>query len=108
MLIAASAPVGLALAVELGLRGVGCLVVEPRAQLTRLRPRANTLNARTREHRLRRWGLAETVRRRSAAACLLVAVMSPSVRAFLGETLTRFTRVPGLRGRSAIRRSAGR
>jgi 2-polyprenyl-6-methoxyphenol hydroxylase-like FAD-dependent oxidoreductase len=56
VLIAGAGPVGLALAVELGLRGVECLVVEPR-----LRPRAKTLNARTMEH-ARRWGLAARLR----------------------------------------------
>src|SRR5580693_3176935 len=57
VLIAGGGPVGLALAVELGLRGIECLVVEPRPQPTRLRPRAKTLNARTMEH-ARRWGRA--------------------------------------------------
>src|SRR5277367_6415709 len=54
VLIAGAGPVGLALAVELGLRGVECLVVEPRPEPTRLRPRAKTLNARTMEHARRR------------------------------------------------------
>jgi 2-polyprenyl-6-methoxyphenol hydroxylase-like FAD-dependent oxidoreductase len=61
VLIAGAGPVGLALAVELGLRGVECLVVEPRLRPTRLRPRAKTLNALTMEH-ARRWGLAARLR----------------------------------------------
>jgi 2-polyprenyl-6-methoxyphenol hydroxylase-like FAD-dependent oxidoreductase len=94
VLIAGGGPVGLALAVELGLRGVECLVVEPRPQPTRLRPRAKTLNARTMEH-ARRWGLAQRLR----AAAPLPVSWSRDVSFctnFLGEEITRFTGVLGL------------
>ncbi len=94
VLIAGAGPVGLALAVELGLRGVECLVVEPRPQPTRLRPRAKTLNTRTMEH-ARRWGLAERLR----AAAPLPVSWSQDVSfctSFLGEEITRFTGVLGL------------
>src|SRR5580693_5347043 len=94
VLIAGGGPVGLALAVELGLRGVECVIVEPRPQPTRLRPRAKTLNARTMEH-ARRWGLAERLR----AAAPLPVSWSQDVSfctSFLGEEITRFTGVLGL------------
>ncbi len=94
VLIAGGGPVGLALALELGLRGVECLVVEPRPQPTRLRPRAKTLNARTMEH-ARRWGLAQRLR----AAAPLPVSWSQDVSfctTFLGEEITRFTGVLGL------------
>ena len=94
VLISGAGPVGLALAVELGLRGVECLVVEPRRQPTRLRPRAKTLNARTMEH-ARRWGLAGRLR----AAAPLPVSWSQDVSfctTFLGEEITRFTGVLGL------------
>jgi len=94
VLIAGGGPVGLALAVELGLRGVECLVVEPRLQPTRLRPRAKTLSVRTMEH-ARRWGLAERLR----AAAPLPVSWSQDVSfctTFLGEEITRFTGVLGL------------
>jgi 2-polyprenyl-6-methoxyphenol hydroxylase-like FAD-dependent oxidoreductase len=94
VLIAGAGPVGLALAVELGLRGVECLVVEPRRQPTRLRPRAKTLNARTMEH-ARRWGLAARLR----AAAPLPVSWSQDVSfctTFLGQEITRFTGVLGL------------
>jgi 2-polyprenyl-6-methoxyphenol hydroxylase-like FAD-dependent oxidoreductase len=94
VLIAGGGPVGLALAVELGLRGVECLVVEPRPRPTRLRPRAKTLSTRTMEH-ARRWGLAQRLR----AAAPLPVSWSQDVSfctSFLGEEITRFTGVLGL------------
>ena len=60
VLIAGAGPVGLALAIELGQRGVTCKVVE-RSDRVGYSPRAKTTNVRTREH-LRRWGLADALR----------------------------------------------
>ena len=63
VLVVGAGPVGLSLAVELGRRGVRCLVTEQNDRVG-LNPRAKTTNARTREH-LRRWGIAENLRKAS-------------------------------------------
>ncbi len=63
VLIVGAGPVGLSLAIELGRRGLQCLVIEQNDRVG-LNPRAKTTNARTREH-LRRWGIAENLRNAS-------------------------------------------
>ena len=68
VLVIGAGPVGLALAVELGLRGVRVVVAE-RSERAGSAPRAKTTNVRTRTH-LRRWGLAD---RLAAASPLGVA-----------------------------------
>src|SRR5437868_6445026 len=57
VLIVGAGPVGLAAAIELGSRGVHCIVIEQHDRVG-LAPRAKTTNVRTREH-LRRWGIAD-------------------------------------------------
>lgn len=94
VLICGGGPAGLALAIELGTRGVECVVVEPRAHPTRLRPRAKTLNNKTMEH-FRRWGLVDRVR----AAAPLPVSWSQDVSfctTFLGDEITRLSGVLGL------------
>jgi 2-polyprenyl-6-methoxyphenol hydroxylase-like FAD-dependent oxidoreductase len=59
VLIVGAGPVGLALAIELGLQGRRCIVVE-RNDRVGYAPRAKTTNVRTREL-LRRWGLADAL-----------------------------------------------
>jgi 2-polyprenyl-6-methoxyphenol hydroxylase-like FAD-dependent oxidoreductase len=60
VLVIGAGPVGLGLAIELGHRGVRCLVVEKNDRVG-YAPRAKTTNLRTREH-MRRWGIAATLR----------------------------------------------
>jgi 2-polyprenyl-6-methoxyphenol hydroxylase-like FAD-dependent oxidoreductase len=50
-------PSGLSLAIELGTRGIGCLIVERNDRVGHA-PRAKTTNVRTRAH-FRRWGIAD-------------------------------------------------
>lgn len=57
VLIVGAGPAGLALAIELGHRGVPCFLVERSARAGHA-PRAKTTHSRTREH-LRRWGIAD-------------------------------------------------
>ena len=57
--IVGSGPSGLALAIELGTRGIECLLIE-RNDRVGYAPRAKTTNVRTRTH-LRRWGIADTL-----------------------------------------------
>jgi 2-polyprenyl-6-methoxyphenol hydroxylase-like FAD-dependent oxidoreductase len=64
ILIVGAGPVGLALALDLGLRGVACMVIE-QGEGPPDHPRASALNARSMEF-MRRFGVAEAVRAASA------------------------------------------
>ncbi len=60
VLVVGAGPSGLALAIELGRRGVSVLVVEQNDRVGQ-NPRAKTVNIRSMEH-MRRWGIADQVR----------------------------------------------
>ena len=94
VVVAGGGPVGLACAVELGRRGIGCLVVEPRGTVSRARPRCKTVNVRSMQH-LRRWGIAGELRDRAplSPAWSTDAVFCTSLA---GRELSRFTGVLGL------------
>jgi 2-polyprenyl-6-methoxyphenol hydroxylase-like FAD-dependent oxidoreductase len=102
VLIAGGGPAGLAAATELAWHGIGCIVIEPRPEVSHRRPRAKTTSVRTMEH-LRRWGVAGRLR---AAAPLPVAW---SQRVTFCESLSgrRITDFDGAFGRSS-RRSCAR
>ena len=87
VLIVGAGPAGLALAIELGHRGVPCLLIERNDRVGHA-PRAKTTNVRTREH-LRRWGIAEQLRAASP-----LGIDYPSNVAFItrlgGHGITKF------------------
>ena len=60
VLVAGAGPVGLALAIDLGLRGVDCVLVEKRDGAVTV-PKMSAVSARNMEF-CRRWGIADTVR----------------------------------------------
>jgi 2-polyprenyl-6-methoxyphenol hydroxylase-like FAD-dependent oxidoreductase len=87
VLIIGAGPVGQGLAIELGQRGINCVVVEKNQRIG-VAPRAKATNVRTREH-FRRWGIADALRQASP-----LGVDYPSNIAFTtrlsGHLLTRF------------------
>jgi 2-polyprenyl-6-methoxyphenol hydroxylase-like FAD-dependent oxidoreductase len=60
VVIVGGGPVGVGLAVALGLRGVSCVLIEPRETLSRI-PKGQNLTQRTMEH-FSRWGVVEEMR----------------------------------------------
>jgi 2-polyprenyl-6-methoxyphenol hydroxylase-like FAD-dependent oxidoreductase len=87
VVIIGAGPCGLAAAIELGTRGVSCLVLERQAR-TGHSPRAKTTHTRTREH-LRRWGIADKL-----AAASPLGIDYPAnvlfVTSLAGELIYRF------------------
>ncbi|HEX7782236.1 MAG TPA: FAD-dependent monooxygenase [Sphingobium sp.] len=87
VVVVGAGPSGLALAIELGLRSISCLVIEKNDRVG-YAPRAKTSNVRTREH-LRRWGIANRL-----AQAAPFGVDYPSNVVFVtrlaGREITRF------------------
>ena len=87
VLVVGAGPVGLAAAIELGMRGVRVLIIERNARVG-VAPRAKTTNVRTRTH-LRRWGIADRL-----AAEAPFGVDYPNTMVFVtrlaGHELARF------------------
>jgi len=64
VLIVGGGPVGLALGIELGLRGIATVIVDPLRAGSERHPRARYLNLRSVQH-LRRWGISSQMRERA-------------------------------------------
>jgi 2-polyprenyl-6-methoxyphenol hydroxylase-like FAD-dependent oxidoreductase len=94
VLVVGGGPSGLAVAIELGRRGIEVLVVEPRSVLDPLRPRAKTTSVRTMEH-LRRWGIADRLRT-AAPVPVSHAQDVVFVTGLFGHEITRFENAFGL------------
>lgn len=90
MVVAGAGPVGLALAVELGLREIPCIVIEERDR-GRVVPRAKLANVRTMEH-ARRWGIAERLKTTTPLPPEFSTDIA-FVTSVFGHEITRFTDV---------------
>ena len=60
IVIVGGGPVGVGLAVELGLRGISCALIEPRTTLSKI-PKGQNLTQRTLEH-FAKWGIDKDLR----------------------------------------------
>jgi 2-polyprenyl-6-methoxyphenol hydroxylase-like FAD-dependent oxidoreductase len=60
VVVVGGGPVGLSLAINLGLRGISCAIIEPRTALSKI-PKGQNLTQRTLEH-FARWGIDQELR----------------------------------------------
>ena len=91
VVIVGGGPVGVALALDLGLRGISCVVVERRPELSRI-PKGQGLSQRTVEH-FQRWGLVDRLR---AARAMPAGHAIGQVTAY-GDLMSDFWHAPPAR-----------
>src|SRR4051812_8222865 len=104
VLIVGGGPVGLGLAIDLGSRGIECLLVE-QGDGTIAHPRANAENARTMEF-FRRWGIADRVREAATPGDFPHTVLY--LTALTGFEIARFERPDMAGARRAPSARSGR
>jgi 2-polyprenyl-6-methoxyphenol hydroxylase-like FAD-dependent oxidoreductase len=95
VVIVGGGPVGVALAVNLGLRGISCALVETRTELSRI-PKGQNLMQRTLEH-FYFWGIVEELR----AARLMPKDYPISEITAYGNLMSRYWQTPS--GREVVR-----
>jgi 2-polyprenyl-6-methoxyphenol hydroxylase and related FAD-dependent oxidoreductases len=96
VVVVGGGPVGLGLAIDLGLRGLPCAVVEPRTSLGRI-PRGQNLTQRTLEH-FARWGVEPQIR----AARLMPAGYAIGELTAYRDLMSAYWHAPA--GRELVRR----
>jgi 2-polyprenyl-6-methoxyphenol hydroxylase-like FAD-dependent oxidoreductase len=103
VLVVGGGPCGLVLAIELGRRGVGCVVFNDRPDTTP-HPQANATQARTMEH-FRRLGLAAEIRRQGLPGDYPTDIAY--FTRYTGYELARFRLPPSARAAEIARGSTG-
>ncbi len=90
VIVAGAGPAGLAVAIELGRRGVDCVVVEAASKGGYKLPRTNLVNTRSMEH-FRRWGIADQLRSVNpiSASCARDVVFCTALTGFELHTFER-------------------
>lgn len=94
-IVVGGGPVGVGLAIELGLRGISCLLVEPRKTLSKV-PKGQNLTQRTLEH-FATWGLEKELR----AARLMPAGYPIGELTAYGDLMSDYWHAPA--GRELVR-----
>lgn len=96
VVIVGGGPVGVGMAINLGLRGVSCAIVEPRTSLSRI-PKGQNLTQRTLEH-FARWGIEKELR----AARLMPPGYAIGELTAYGNLMSEYWHAPA--GRELVRR----
>ena len=103
VVIAGGGPAGLCLAIELGLRGVPCLLLDDKPDTTR-HPAANATQARTMEH-FRRMGVAREIRAQGLPADYPTDIAY--FTRYAGRELARLRLPPAAQTQDLARRATG-
>jgi 2-polyprenyl-6-methoxyphenol hydroxylase-like FAD-dependent oxidoreductase len=88
--ISGAGPVGMALAIDLALRGIPSVLFEKRSEEERIVARANMTNVRSMEH-FRRWGIADALRNNDPVSPLVYRDVAFVTR-LTGHEVLRFPR----------------